>query len=82
MKSFIIVTTIYNSAMAFIVTRISTKPYRFKVTTRVGEPAALVLKLMPGDHFIAEHISFKYFTKTNIEKLGAMIKLEKSRWAL
>ena len=82
MKSFNIVILIYNSAMAFIVTRISTKPYRFKVETRIGEPHALVLKLMPGNHFIAEHVSFKYFTKVNIQKLGVLIKHEKLRWAL
>lgn len=82
MKSFNIVISIYNSAMAFIVTRISIKPYRFKVETRTGEPNALVLKLMPGDHFVAEHVSFKYFTKVNIKKLGEMIKREKLRWAL
>jgi len=80
MKSFNIVIFIYNAAMAFIVTRISTKPYRFKVESGIGEPNALVLKLMPGNHFVAEHVSFKYFTKVNIRRLGVLIKHEKLSW--
>ncbi len=82
MESFNIVIPIYNATMPFIVTRIGTRPYRFKVATHNGEPDALVLKLVRGKYFVAEHVSFKYFTKVNIKKAGLMIKREKLRWAL
>jgi len=80
MERFTVIISIYSSAMAFIVTRISTRPYRFKVETSIGEPNATVLKLLPGSTWVAEHISMKYFTKRNIRRLGALIEKEKLKW--
>jgi len=80
MERFTVIISIYSSAMAFIVTRISTRPYRFKVETSIGEPNATVLKLLPGPIWVAEHISMKYFTKRNIRRLGALIEKEKLKW--
>jgi len=80
MESFTVIISIYSSALAFIVTRISARPYRFKVETAVGEPHATVLKLLPDNNWIAEQVSMKYFTKRNILRLGALIEREKLKW--
>jgi hypothetical protein len=80
MKSFTIIISIYSSAMAFIITRISARPYRFKIETTVGEPHATVLRLLPDNNWIAEQVSMKYFTKRNIRRLGALIEKEKLKW--
>jgi len=80
MESFTIIISIYSSAMALIVTRVSTKPYRFKVETSKGEPNATVLKLLPRHTWVAEHVSMKYFTKRNIRRLGVLIEQEKLKW--
>lgn len=82
MKSFTVIISIYNLAMNFMVTRIGTKPYRFKVETIIGETNATVLKLLPGHEWVAEHVSMKYFTKENIRRLGVLIDGEKPKWAL
>lgn len=74
--------SIYNLAMDFIVTRIDSKPYRFKIETVIGEPHATVLKLLPGHKWVAEHVSMKYFTKANIRRLGILIEGEKPKWVL
>lgn len=68
--------------MAFIVTRIGTRPYRFKVETSIGEPNATVLRLLPGHTWVADHVSMKYFTKKNIRRLGILIEGEKSKWSI
>jgi len=82
MKSFKIIISIYNSAMGFMVTCIGAKPYRFKIETGTGEQNGTVVKLLPKNKWVAEHVSVKYFTKENIRRLGLLIEEQKPKWAI
>jgi len=82
MKSFTVIISIYNEAMNFLVTRISSRPYRFKIQTDAHEPKATILRLLPGKKWIADQVSMKYFTKNNIKRLGVLIENEKPKWSV
>jgi hypothetical protein len=82
MKSFTVIISIYNEAMNFLVTRISSRPYRFKIETDIHEHNATILRRLPGNKWIADHVSVKYFTKDNIKRLGLLIDNEKPKWSL
>lgn len=82
MKSFTGIISIYNEAMNFLVTRIGSRPYRFKTEIGAYEPKATILTLLTGNKWNIGHISMKYFTKGNIDRLGLLIENEKPKWSL
>jgi hypothetical protein len=82
MKSFIVIISIYNLAMNFLVAQISADPYCFKIETDIHEANATILRLLPGNKWIGDHVSMKYFTKENIRRLGSLIENERLKWSL
>ena len=77
MESFTVMLEIYNLSMVLIVTPLTTLPFYFHIRTITHGPDAMTINRLANLSWNAENIQMKYFTMETIQRLGALIELEK-----
>jgi len=79
MESFSVMLEIYNLYMVLLVIPIATSPFCFHIRTIANGPNAMTIHRLPDLSWNAEDIRMKYFTLETIQRLGALIELNKPK---